>query len=703
MCGLAGILRVHSAGDAPPPLVAIPEAWLDVLDDSITHRGPDGTGRFRDRARRPDGAVVDIALVHRRLSIIDHAGGHQPMVSLGKGRGVVDGKRASGTGSAGRWILYESSNYPALHAWSERLERWVPGAVAPCGSEDDLVAVAFNGCIYNHRELRRELQTLGHVFSSDHSDTEVVVHGWRQWGGGLIGRLDGMFAAAIWQARLGDVTFLRDIAGEKPLYQRRGARAEAIHVFGSTAAGIARLLAVAGEPVIDAASRDLGVSQWIRSGYGDQNLIRVCEVSPGVAMLAVDRVVVGQQHVPQRRRSTAELDVARVEDVIQRSVRSRLDADVPLCVFLSGGIDSSLVAAFARREGALRSFCVRMPDAKLDESPAAASVARHLGTEHATLDISPTPGEDLRNLIGQLGLPFGDSSLLPTLWLARAVRGASTVALGGDGGDELFGGYRRHSAAEWLRRWRGLLRLAPVGVLPRRNPRGVCETAARLVDAAAGEGYTDLTAIFPAREFDALLPAMEGVRPDPGPDGAALEADALRMDFEWYLRGDLMRKSDTASMAVALEVRSPFLSRELIDRCLAEPLWSLMPGGERKGLLKQVARRHLPAEIVDRPKQGFAIPIGEWFRSDFGGLRQMLRDHLLGPEPFGPDWLGIGTMINMGFVKRMLKEHDDAGAATVWPWKGRDHSQRLYMLLVLSIWSKWLGSLGHQDRSCNGR
>ncbi|QYU70621.1 asparagine synthase C-terminal domain-containing protein [Leptolyngbya sp. 15MV] len=175
------------------------------------------------------------------------------------------------------------------------------------------------------------------------------------------------------------------------------------------------------------------------------------------------------------------------------------------------------------------------------------------------------------------------------------------------------------------------------------------------------------------------------------------------MDFEWYLRGDLMRKSDTASMAVALEVRSPFLSRELIDRCLAEPLWSLMPGGERKGLLKQVARRHLPAEIVDRPKQGFAIPIGEWFRSDFGGLRQMLRDHLLGPEPFGPDWLGIGTMINMGFVKRMLKEHDDAGAATVWPWKGRDHSQRLYMLLVLSIWSKWLGSLGHQDRSCNGR
>ncbi len=119
-----------------------------------------------------------------------------------------------------------------------------------------------------------------------------------------------------------------------------------------------------------------------------------------------------------------------------------------------------------------------------------------------------------------------------------------------------------------------------------------------------------------------------------------------------------------------------------------------MPHGQRKGLLKQVARKYLPADVVDRPKQGFAIPIGEWFRSDYGGLRQLLLDHLLSPEPFGPDSLGINSMINMNFVKQMLKEHDDAGSASIWPWKGRDHSQRLYMLLVLSIWAKWLGGLG---------
>jgi asparagine synthase (glutamine-hydrolysing) len=146
-------------------------------------------------------------------------------------------------------------------------------------------------------------------------------------------------------------------------------------------------------------------------------------------------------------------------------------------------------------------------------------------------------------------------------------------------------------------------------------------------------------------------------------------------------------------MAVALEVRSPLLSRALMDACLAEPISSLMPRGQRKGLLREVATRHLPPAVLNQPKQGFAIPIGEWFRSDFGGMRQLLRDQLLGSEPFGPDSLGVASLINMAYIRRLIKEHDDAGAASLWPWKGRDHSQRLYMLLVLSIWAKWLGSL----------
>lgn len=186
-------------------------------------------------------------------------------------------------------------------------------------------------------------------------------------------------------------------------------------------------------------------------------------------------------------------------------------------------------------------------------------------------------------------------------------------------------------------------------------------------------------------------------QPDWGQDEIDLRPaklqDALLEDFNNYLPEDLMTKSDTASMAVALEVRSPFLSRALIDACLAEPLSSLMTGGQRKGLLREVARAYLPSEVIDRPKQGFAVPIGDWFRTDYGGMRQLLRDRLLGPEPFGPDSLGINSLINMRFVSQLLQEHDDAGSASLWPWKGRDHSQRLYMLLVLSIWAKWLGSL----------
>ncbi|MFI4870727.1 MAG: asparagine synthase-related protein, partial [Phycisphaerales bacterium JB061] len=159
-----------------------------------------------------------------------------------------------------------------------------------------------------------------------------------------------------------------------------------------------------------------------------------------------------------------------------------------------------------------------------------------------------------------------------------------------------------------------------------------------------------------------------------------------------YLPDDLLRKTDTASMAVGLEVRAPFLARELVEAALRTPLDVLMPNGERKGLLKQVARRYLPDHIVDRPKQGFAIPIGEWFRTDFGSMRTLLYDHLESADPF-PGLADAGVNINTGFVRTMLREHDAAGEKSINPWRGRDHSQRLYMLLVLSIWSRWLASI----------
>ncbi|MEO1279985.1 MAG: asparagine synthase-related protein, partial [Planctomycetota bacterium] len=200
----------------------------------------------------------------------------------------------------------------------------------------------------------------------------------------------------------------------------------------------------------------------------------------------------------------------------------------------------------------------------------------------------------------------------------------------------------------------------------------------------------ELLAIFQAPDLQRLITSLDGeslqreqFRP---------EADPLRSDFQNYLPNDLLRKTDTASMAVALEVRAPFLARDLVDTALRTPLNVLMPRGERKGLLKQVARKYLPDHIVDRPKQGFAIPIGRWFREDYGGLRQLLYDHLASADPF-PGLGDAGIQINMGFVQQLLREHDAAGEKSINPWHGRDHSQRLYMLLVLSIWAKWLHGL----------
>lgn len=369
-------------------------------------------------------------------------------------------------------------------------------------------------------------------------------------------------------------------------------------------------------------------------------------------------------------------------------MQSRLETDVPLGVFLSGGIDSALIASIAHKTRPdIKAFTVRMPDPEFDESTEAAETAAAIGINHALLDCDPEPASDLVMLIEQLGLPFGDSSLLPTYWVSKAAREHVKVALSGDGGDELFGGYQRHTINPTLNRWRHLLRLIPTGLLNRRKPSSHSTYLARLVTAARYGGYDELLSIFPTPDLRRLIPAIDG-QPT-GADGFERVDDPLRHDFTHYLPDDLLRKTDSASMAVGLEVRAPLLAKELVEAALRTPLDVLMPKGQRKGLLKQVARRYLPDHIVDRPKQGFAIPVGEWFRSDYGGMRQLLHDHLESADPF-PGLGEAGVEINMAFVRRMLREHDAAGERSLNPWHGRDHSQRLYMLLVLSIWAKWL-------------
>lgn len=401
----------------------------------------------------------------------------------------------------------------------------------------------------------------------------------------------------------------------------------------------------------------------------------------------------------------------RVESLLRNAVASRLEADVPLGCFLSGGVDSSLVAAFAhqamhvRGESALRTFCVRMPDPRFDESDHALEAARHLGVRHETLDADPHPAEDLIFLIRQLGMPFGDSSILPTFWVSRAARQHVKVALSGDGGDELFLGYERTLAAGWIAdRQRWLKRIPGPDVLLRSHPRSRANKLGRLIKAARGDGYRDLRRVFPSWIAADLLTApglvalasdpsrndrrgrsdrdvggvsaspVAGVRRASRSAAAAAVGAALADDFDTYLPGDLLRKVDTASMAVGLEVRCPFLDRDLMEAALETPVSVLRHRGERKGLLRAVARRHLPAALVDRPKQGFGVPIGAWFRDDYGGLGQLLGDLVLTPtSPFE------GLPIDATAVRRLAEEH----------FAGRqDHGQRLFGLLTLAIWGR---------------
>lgn len=686
MCGIAGIIRVQRGGDAAPADRAIPEEWLDILDAKIMHRGPDGYGRFRDRALRPDGAIVDVALVHRRLSILDDAGGHQPMVLAGSANAGVDWENAE----------FEPYARTARHGLRpcRACEKGARGAVAVC----------FNGCIYNHRDLRRDLEHLGHTFTTDHSDTEVLIHGWRQWGRDLFDRVVGMHATALWDGAAGELIVARDRYGEKPLYVSAAQRADGMTLlaFASSCAGLWQWHRDLGIR-IDAQYLTPGLEPWLRFGFGrDPPGSWVQSVLPSASLRLPHmeggwrmhgwRTESGTIQSPRREESLTPGDA---EVLLTRAVEARLESDVPLGCFLSGGVDSSLIAAIARRKlGSLRTFTVRMPDDRYDESAHAEKVAGDLHTDHATLECHVDPATDLVHLIKQLGLPFGDSSLLPTHWVSRAARQHVTVALSGDGGDEMFVGYDRYLAADRLpTSFRmmpsGWFSLLPTSLLPRHDPKALSTRAARFIESAGGLGYIDLVSIFPTRDLRRLAPRVQPAQPHWAIHGTH---NAIVWDVFNYLPDDLLRKTDTASMAVALEVRCPFLDPMLSHACLSAPFSDLMPHGQRKEMLRSIARVHLPGCDVDRPKMGFAIPIGEWFRTDYGGMRQLLMDHLTGPEPFGPDSLGISAMIDMRFVHRMLREHDAAGKSSRWPWKGRDHSQRLYMLLVLSIWAKQLAA-----------
>jgi asparagine synthase (glutamine-hydrolysing) len=649
VCGIAGWVstRPEAFGDDAP-------ARLAGMCAAIRHRGPDDDGTYLEApGPRPGGA----ALGFRRLSIVDLSGGHQPMAN-----------------------------------------------------EDGQVWTVFNGEIYNHAELRRDLADAGHRFATDHSDTEVLVHGWEQWGVGLLPRLSGMFDFAVWDAAKRSLLLARDRHGKKPLFV--GVLDDgATLVFGS------ELVALLAHPAVPRRLDPRGLEGLLLLDYAASPrtlLADVVALEPGSYLLwqARDdgsaRLEVARWHVPEPIDPVlAELDdagaVAELDRRLRRAVERRLMADVPLGVFLSGGIDSSLVAAYARElRPDLATFAIGFEEASFDESPHARAVARHLGTRHHEHILSAD--ECLRalpGLLGQMDQPLADASILPTWFLCGFARPHVTVALGGDGGDEWWLGYPTfvaHRLAALVdalggRKLQPLLQAA-VDRLPvrhgymsldfkaKRFVTGLgCDVglrhfawigglpASQVQRLLSAEARTGLAQTGP---LDRLLPRPRAaaqvaaswaeLRAETDDDFSALAALYAR----FYLADDVLQKVDRASMLHGLEVRAPLLDHEVVALARALPTRHKLRRTQTKRLLRQLARQRLPAAIVDRPKQGFAMPLGGWLR---GPLRGWLTD-MLAPARLGP-WLEPNE------VNRLVREHLDGHA---------DHRKPLWALLSFASW-----------------
>lgn len=603
-------------------------ALLTSMRDTMTHRGPDDAGTWFS----PDGRV---GLAQRRLAIIDLSpGGHQPM-----------------SDAAGQ------------------------------------LCITFNGEIYNHVELRRELEALGHKFRSA-SDTEVILAAYRQWNDDCLERFDGMFAFALYDAARQRLFLARDRAGEKPLYYRHDATGFA---FAS------ELKALLADPSCSRRIDRQALEHYLAYGYvsGAQCILQGLAKLPAGHAMSFDlnrAELQAQQYwkLPEYVDDPADSEnlVAELEHLLTESVRRRLVADVPVGVMLSGGIDSSLVTALAAKVSSrpVKTFTISFPGHEtFDESPYARLVARHFGTEHIELAAEAATVDLLPELVRQYDEPLADSSLVPTYLVSRLIRPHATVALGGDGGDELFGGYRHYA---WLNRQQQLRRYVPrplrqcLGAAANLLPQGM--RGRNYLRSFANDASTSIAnvnlyfdAAARSRLLTPLLTRGKTHRFDPPhsfPElykmrlcraGQSVLQAATAVDFQTYLADDILMKVDRASMLSSLEVRAPWLDPKLIDfafRRVPDQLRTL--GGECKILPRRLAARLLPRELDLNRKQGFCLPLASWFRGDWGRYIQSV---LLDARQ---------TWLDRASIQSLL-----AGQR-----RGLSNMQRLFSLTVLELW-----------------
>jgi asparagine synthase (glutamine-hydrolysing) len=614
--------------------------------DRLTHRGPDDAGLWQSVNGR-------VALTHRRLSVIDLTpGGHQPMLD-----------------------------------------------------EDGRLAIVFNGEIYNFEALRNELSAMGHAFRS-RSDTEVLLAAWRAWGPGCLSRLNGMFAFAIHDrgdaATPARLFLARDRVGKKPLYYRHDGDG---FVFAS------ELKALPGPHAIDLRALNhylaLGYvpgASCIASGVHKLPPAHCAILEIGTHRLEIRRYWALPPHQPITG-LTMQDAADRAQALLEDSMRLRMVSDVPIGVLLSGGLDSSLVTALAARGGSgrIRTFTFAQPGSPLDEAARARLIARHFDTEHHELTVEAPSLSLLERMAPLIDEPLADSSLIPTWLVCGLARTEVTVTLGGDGGDELFGGYDNYAQALRDERWTGcfpgsLLRAIanlaaalPAGVRGRNRLAALREGAGRAI--VWGSPYFDVALRRRILSCDALatLDAQPEQEQERGgllePESGLLALfglgrgmiDAMtRTDFGSILPDDFLVKVDRASMAHALEMRSPLLDYRLVEfafRDVPDALKASLAG--TRLIQRELSRRLLPADADFTRKQGFSIPIDDWMRAD--GERLF--------EQWSPR---LPPMIERRELRSLL---DGLHA-------GRTNGARLYALLVLAIANDNLGRAGAPLDTC---
>lgn len=636
MCGIAGFLSFASVPPSDPER-------LRRMTRTLTHRGPDDEGVVCFSPRPGCSA----GLGHRRLSILDLS----------------------------------------------------PAGRNPLANEDDSVWITFNGEIYNHLDHRATLERRGHRYRS-RTDTETLVHLYEERADALVEDLRGMFAFALLDLRRERVLLARDRLGKKPLFWCAPPGAQTIF-FASEVKAL--LSALDRRPEI---SPD-GVDQLLAFGYvpAPDTLWNGIHALPPGHTLTFDATGVPRQscywtpaqfRTPGAPAATSDLDWERgFQERFETAVRLRMVADVPVGAFLSGGIDSSLVVAAMARQSSrpIRTYSIGFDDPRWDEREPARRVARHFGTEHREWVVRPTDvGETLALLAHHADEGFADSSMLPTWFVSKLAREDVTVALSGDGGDELFAGYT-HYLGESVARSLGKLPLSLRALLP-----GFADALARVpglpgrrrfrhAARVLRDGGADMAQRFYLKRC--LLRDRERVplyRPEfaarlTGRARAAVQAchhevagvrDFVRrlaiMDLLFYLPNDMLMKVDHASMACGLEVRTPFLDHPLVEYCMALPTRLKLRGWTSKVLLRTLAGRLLPAGIAGRRKQGFGVPVATWFRGD---LLAFARGHLLGPGARSPELL-------RGEAVRSLIDRHAAGTA--------EFGQGLWALLCLESW-----------------